>query len=362
MSRSLLLMAFSLSLIVSHYALSFVFVGFLLIAGGVLLFANRSRKTEILATGISVRFALLYTVMSFSWYSCVTGSSSVIDAVRSLELIRISFIGEFLNPAATQGLAVLTTELPYFLHRVVLYVNLVAQGLIVIGVCSTLMTTNRKSTGGLNLVFSWTAFVLMIAAMLVPYVLSTFNGTRLYQIGLIFLFPYVVVGSLTFGKLFRRIPHLRGIIVAKHKEPILFSFFLAASLLLNSGFMYEVAHDHPNVYTLDGAVDGPRFNEREMSGASWLIESKDGSLVHADIYRCLLVNSLSWGTALSLTLDVNHTKAGEYIFLGTLNCEEGRAVVRDFVGSVYNTPSIRIAGVFDGRDLVFDNGGSRIFY
>jgi uncharacterized membrane protein len=362
MSRSLLLMAFSLSLIVSHYALTFLFMGFLVIVGGVTLFADRDRRIKILATGISGRIVLVYIVMSFLWYSYASGSSSLVDAVRLLEMIGSNFAKDFLNPAATQGLAILATGLPSFLHRVVLYVNLVAQGLIVVGVCSTLIPTNRKRNGELNLVFSWTAFVLMVAGMLVPYVLSTLNGTRLYQIGLIFLSPYVVVGSFTIGKLFSRIPQLRGIIVAKHEKPVLLSSFLAIFLLLNSGFMYEVAHDHPNVFTLDSAVDGPRFNEREMSGASWLIKSKDDSLVQADVYRSLLVNSLSLGTALSLTVDVNHTKAGEYVFLGTLNCEEGRAIVTDFVGVIYNTLYVSIAGVFDGRDLIFDNGGSRIFY
>jgi uncharacterized membrane protein len=363
MRRSLLLMAFSLSLIVSHYALAFIFMGFLLTAGGVMLFADRNRKTEILATGISGRFVFAYIVMSFSWYSFVSGSSSLMDAVHSIELVRRNFIEEFLNPAASQGLTTLLIERPYFLHRVALYVNLAAQGLIVTGVCSTLTTTNRKRNGGLNLVFSWTAFVLMIAGMLVPYLLSILNGQRLYQIGLIFLSPYVVVGSLTIGKLFRRIPQLRGIIVAKHEKPILLSFFLAIFLLLNSGFMYEVAHDHPNIFTLDSAVDGPKFNEREVSGASWLIRSKGDSPVQADQYRALLVNSLSWGAALSLTVeDVNHTKAGEYVFLGTLNCEQGSAIVTDFVGAIYIAYYVSIAGLFDGRDLIFDNGGSRIFY
>lgn len=361
MARSLLLIAFALSLIVSHYALTFIFMGILLATGGVMLCTNRRHRSEILATGISGRFSAFFIVAAFVWTSYASGSSSQVDAVHSLEIIRRNLAAEFLDPTTTQGLAIISTEFPYFFHRVALYANLAAQGLIAIGVCTTFI--DRKGHVGLDTIFSRLALLLMIAGLLLPFVMSTLNGTRLYQIGLIFLSPYLLVGSLSICKLFRRIPRLRGVIAAKHDRSILISLFLAIFLLFNSGFMYEVTHDHPNVFTLNSGVDGPRFNDCEVSGASWLTEMKADGLVRADIYRWLLVSSFSWGQASQLTVDVNnHTQAGEYIYLGTFNCEEGRVVVTDFVGTTYNTRYVSIGTAFDGWDLIFDNGGSKILY
>ncbi len=70
-------------------------------------------------------------------------------------------------------------------------------------------------------------------------------------------------------------------------------------------------------------MDGPKFNNMELTGAEWLNDYKLDIVVYSDVYRSLLLNGYFINTHTSIE---NGTQLVEpsYIFLGTYNVENNQ--------------------------------------
>jgi uncharacterized membrane protein len=364
-ARSLMMLFFGFSMIVSHYGLSYFFLIGLIMA----LVVGKGLKRQHVNPErriVSSSFVFSYVILLALWYTYVSGGATLALIVDIARVISSTFGAEFLNPDAAQGLALVVTPGVSVLHEVSKYLQIAAQLLIAIGLFS--ISIGRKNTMNpkevaqkVYLTFSWIAFSMMLAAIAVPFFSSALNTTRLYQIALFFLSPFLLIGLASAMDALRRVSSGR---LACNRNTLfkIAALFVAVFFIFNSGLIYEISGDHPTAITLSNKVDFARFNSQEVSCGEWLLETKGATPVYADQYRMLLLVGLGWNSTHRLPADLNKTPAESYIFLGSNNINQNMVVALRMVGTVKTTELVSSQLIVDNRSVIFDNGGARVYF
>jgi len=207
------------------------------------------------------------------------------------------------------------------------------------------------------LAFSAANLILFLAGLVLPFFASSLNASRLYQLGLIFLSPFLVIGGVVVVKV------AKGLVgkpwSARSSRHALqgFSVFLALFLLFNSGLVYELARDNPTSISLNGAIDYPRFSDREVGAAYWLKASVN-TFVAADAHRYQLLAG-SGVSFLIVPSNATSVPADDYIFLGQYNIAHEQFLAFHAQGAYGYLEYVDIASYTRSRDLIYDNGGRR---
>ena len=311
--RSLLFIVFGISLVVSHYGLSYVYMLCLIAAWLILVLIDNpemqrlgtnfqskfGRAREKLAGNpISLKvdrtirstFVLLFITFALTWYLYVSSSSTFNAIVHIGNHITNSIFTDFLNPEVAEGLDFITRKTISPLHNVAKYLHLLSLFFIAIGVLTLML--NRKGTEMKfereYEAFSLVSFLICLAGISVPFFASALNTTRLYQIMLIFLAPFCVIGGVTVFKLINKVVKTSWTNQRVKSSFKVLSVFFAIFLLFDSGWVYEVANDHPGSISLSqDKLLGFRslIHEQDMTGAEWLAVHRDNStIVYADLY------------------------------------------------------------------------------
>jgi uncharacterized membrane protein len=388
--RSFLFIVFGISLSVSHYGLSYIYM-FCLISAWLILvsgeypwmqklmnnfYSKFGRKREKPAGNpvplkvdrtISSTFVLLFIVFTLAWYMHVSASSTFNAIVRIGDHIASNIFTEFLNPDAAQGLGIIMTETVSPLHSVAKYLHLLSQFFISIGILTLMLKrVNTKFERGYS-TFSLVFFVICFVGIAVPHFASSLNTTRLYQITLIFLAPFCVIGGIA---VFRRVNHVvkkswTDRIVRSSLRVL--SVFFAIFLLFNSGWVYEVVKDHPGSIALNSTIDFPRFNEPEILTGQWLKDRKNVKIdVYSDDYRSLLL----W-----CALGEKHAFRGDdeittwipnnvYIFLGRENAKNEKIILitpTEKRKSV-DLQNLTLSNTLLNMNRIYNNGDAHVYY
>ena len=159
----------------------------------------------------------------------------------------------------------------------------------------------------------------LLAAIAVPYFASSLNTTRLYQITLFFLAPFCVIGGRA---TFNKIKKVSGTRLGENsmKDSLkLLSIFFAIFLLFTSGFIYEVAKDNPSTISLDKTMDYPRFNDKEVHAAKWLVDISDSYPIYADRFGWLLLYGFGHWRVRTFSAETEELPFGAYVYLRNLN-------------------------------------------
>ena len=357
--RSILLIVFVFSLIVSHYGLSYIFMASLIVVRAILYFYEQYHHKKI-TFDITTSFVFLFITFIISWYMYISSSSSFSSIVYLVNNIANSIFTEFLNPDFSQGAAIILETTASPLHDVVKYIHLIAQFFIGIGIFILILNRSNLAFEKEYAAFSVVNFIILLFGIAVPFVASSLNTTRLYQISLIFLAPFFVIGGITFFSSMNGI--CRSIKSDQNKDYWLkiLSLFLVIFLLLNTGWVYEVAKDNPTSISLS-VKDYPVFNEQEVIGAKWINNVKDG-MIYGDNFRSLLPNSLEWGTVKPISDDLNNLKLNSYIYLGTFNIREEKILISHQKGVNKIKEYISSTNITSHRNKIYDNNGSEVYY
>lgn len=359
MKRSILLIIFAFSLIVSHYGLSYVFMASLIVVC-FLLYLDRQYQSKNRIDTITSSLVLLYITVAITWYFYISSSSAFNTIVLIGDHIADSIFTDFLNPESAEGLRIISTSTASSLHTVTKDLFLIAQFFISVGILALLSNRSKIKFDREYAVFSVVNFIILLAAIAVPFLASSIATSRLFHISLIFLAPFFVIGGLTTSNVVNNIVKAFRI-KQSIKNPLeILSLFLAIFLLFNSGWVYEAANDPPTPISLNTTLDFPRFNEKEVLGANWLINVKGNNPIYSDEYRWLLIASFKWRSAGTFPFDINKTKDNSYIYLGNLNVEKEEILVVDIKSSrrEYVNSSI----IVDDLDKIYDNAGAQVFY
>lgn len=312
-TRTILFIIFSISLILSHYGLSYIYmfsftVVYLLILlherhdlrnlydtilNQVTVFIKDKGLERLKIQGLisafkdetdakngeyprpykilSFNFILIFIVFAFAWFMFTSSSSSFLVFVKLGNNIVSSITTEFLNPNSVQSLSIIqSASTP--IHSLFRYITYLTQFLIVVGVFSILLKDRMKIKRE-YLTFILVNVLILIGAVTVPHLSNAFNAERLYQITLIFLAPACIIGGLTvirvFEDKFLRKLKISNMNLRSKSIPIL-SLFLVIYFLFNSGLIYYLADDDSTSLGLNTTFDTANYNLMEVQSADWL--------------------------------------------------------------------------------------------
>ncbi|MGB2726937.1 MAG: DUF2206 domain-containing protein [Halobacteriota archaeon] len=395
--RSFLFIVFGISLAVSHYGLSYIYMFCLISAWLMLVFVDspvmqklrddfyskfgRKREKPVgnpvplkVDRTISSTFVLLFVVFTLVWYMYVSASSAFDTIVRIGDHIASSIFTDFLNPEAAQGLDIIMTETVSPLHSVAKYLHLLSQLFIFVGVLTLLLKRVDAKFEREYEAFSLVFFAICFGGIALPYFASSLNTSRLYHITLIFLAPFCVIGGITVFRMLNRVVRASWTDRRVRSSLKVLSVFLVIFLLFNSGWVYEVAKDHPGSIALSqesikeyGDAEGKNafyaayYLDGDIAGVKWISKNRDNkSKVYAD-YTCKRLLLTSYGMMPEEYKLTNTSKVseGSYIFLGYPNVRYG-LMYGPLSGEYWNITDI--LPLLDGGSEIYNNGDAKIYY
>jgi uncharacterized membrane protein len=228
-SKNILFVIFSFGLVVSHYALSEIFLGFIVVALA-LSFISKTINRRL-----TVFYVVSFAVIMFSWYVFTPGSA-VINAITADTNYVLSQIGGFFDPASRGQTVLLGLGFGGFptiwntLSRMFAYAT---EFLIVIGATALLSRKIKLSIDRDYLTFTFIGLAFLFAVIAVPGLANTLNITRFYHILLFVLAPLCILG-IDFIANF----------VHKHKRAFVSLFvvvILVPYFMFQTSFVYEIA-------------------------------------------------------------------------------------------------------------------------
>lgn len=365
-TRSLLLVIFGASLIVSHYGTSYIFL-FIMTAGILIVNTPISKHFQLSSEKFNYKilkpsYIVLFFIVAFAWYMYVSQASVLTAGVKIGGNI-LNSLSELFSPGASQPLAIYTSRLPFF-QSVERYLNLFIQIFIGIGIISTLFNGNKQKFNSEFLAFSWSIFGISVLGILLPYFVSSLNSDRVFHLSLFFLAPYSIIGAMRFMDVInKRIIKERF----KHNSKqiaLIVSAFLLFYFLLNSAFLYQI-FDQPKLgrFALDKDTDFMSFNNNEIAAAKWLENERFPSAnIYADINRaCLLRSRVDVANEMDIWEIDNKFKLSRnsYIFLGYFNIEKQQLLVRESWNEVKYISISRLD--LEEYNKIYDNDRSSIF-
>lgn len=367
--RIVLAVIFLIALIVSHYALSAIFLSILLV---VMLI----QFTEYFMTRRKNRlnnksYDLFHPILIISmicffvvWYFFIAGSV-VIDTIVN---IISNLITEGISGSQSAGI-VQMKHISIF-YSVLGYLIYLTQLLIALGL---LMVVLSKVKFDIKPEFKWISiafFFLLVISVFVPVLSKSLTFSRLFDFASLFLAPFALVGGLT---IFRFLNMIRS-----NKKPSnglkailkLSSTFFTVYLLLNIGFVNEVLNDHPNSIALDFNLDYPKYSDSEVKGASWMGQHGTTLYSMGDPFGSVLLRGYiypPWSVKYFMG-DTTAVPDNVTIFLRQLNVD-GTVMIRS-VNPYYEKPydyvSLQQSAFFNTilihKSTVYVNGGSEVWY
>jgi uncharacterized membrane protein len=409
MPRFSLFGVFGFSLIVSHYALTYVFLFCFILAWLMLLVvgsfdvqaltqrfsrkgdADRSvppfRRPRRLRSGISAVFVVGFTLIAALWYR-FANNSQPFDTFARILAMTLAYLG-IRGPYAqlsgasnatdvplptmistanggldTTGLqSILAYKLP--LHQVTEYLILIALIAAFVGLLFALKERSRLKFSNEYLAFSVAMLVVLYLCLEQPLFAASLNLSRFVQISQIVLSVFLVVGIVGVYGLVKR----RGAKVASQgtmSPPFkALACFMVVLFLFNVGLVYKVAgelNDSPTVMALDTSVDFGKFNDQEMIAAKWIGANASGGIIAADDFRYYAVYTFDPGQARMLASGGSWVDLapGSYVYLGTPNLQTGNLVVG--LNTLTSLPTELNASYYvGGSSLIYSNGGAQVY-
>ena len=320
--RSFLLIVFGFSLAVSHYGLSYIYMFCLIFAWLLLVLAEnpemqrwrnnlhakfgrykRDRPVgnpnflKIKDRTISSTFVVLFIIFTLTWYMYVSSSTAFNTIVHIGDHIASSIFTDFLNPETAEGLDIILKEISSPLHKVTKYLHLLSQFFIFVGVIALMLKREVMKFEREYEAFTLINSVICFAGIAVPFFASSLKTTRLYQITLIFLVPFCVIGGITVFRGMAKMVRVSWTDKRVRHSLNVLSVFFVLLLLFNSGFVYEIADDRPRSISLSSdAIPYFYTHEQDMVGAEWLAKLDDSAIVYGDYFEWLMLPAYGFFT------------------------------------------------------------------
>lgn len=384
-ARSVLIVIFSSSLIVSHYGLAYIYMTILLlsviiknfVSGNMISrirnsisFSREGKTRGAISNYMSSNYIYFYTIFTVTWYVYISDSYVFEVIVKLSQNIINGLFSDFLDPKSTAGLNVLTTGTSSIMYQSLKFLHLITFFFIFIGLLDLIMT-KRKSISEEYLSFSITSFGINAGAIIIPFFASCITTTRLYHITLIYLAPFFTIGGLFIYNLVskRQVRFTISNQAAQSYKAL--SIFLFIFFLFNIGFIHEITHDkNPTSISLNSTYDFPRFNEMEIDGAKWLGDKISNSAAcMADPFGAPLLYEYifpRWRMS-SFKDDTENTSRGSLIFFRNLNVNDkilsstkNRSIERPY-GIVDLKNSIFYNNVLINKSKIYNNKGSEVW-
>ena len=396
--RSFLFIVFGISLVVSHYGLSYIYM-FCLISVWLILvlvenpamqkmrdnfhskFSKYKRdklalvenpnpiSLKIADRTIGSTFVLLFITVTLTWYMYVSSSSAFNAIVQTGDHIVSSISTDFLNPETAEGLSEMLTETYSSLHHIFKIINYLNQIFIMIGGIVLLLKYKEMKFEREFAAFSIINLGICFAGVSVPFFASALNMSRLYHITLIFLAPFCVIGGIT---VFRAISWAFKVSWTNKRVRSslkVLSVYFVIFFLFSTGFVYQVVEGDSVSISLNPnnpSVFRMLIHEQDMTSAEWLVaHRKNSTVVYADDYSRSYPLLWAYGfipkkQLIHIYKEHERIRDDSYIFLTYVNVvwdtisfyPEGKVITC----SLHNTTFFQL--VHNHKNKIYDNGGN----
>ena len=361
--KSLLVVIFLTSLSISHYGLSYFTIYFLIfvllaekILGSNLIkrFVYRMKSPVTTTSGdnvINIFIVIFFTAITVMWNIYVAGSITMIHILSLSSRFITAILTDILSPSSSQGLNIILATQDVFLHLVTKYIYFFIIFLFSIGILYLLINYHKLELNNEFKALSLANFTLCIAGVVVPYVSSSLDTTRLFHISTLTLAPYLVLGGQSIVGFLKSIFRIKVDTSGLNYKII--AMILCVFMLFNSGWVYEVTGDHPSSYLLNNNIDTSIFNQMEVTGAKLWNNQRLNQSIYADLNRWLLLESINLNYTIPAYYRVNSTDhlnipSNTFIYLGTYNIQSDKFFLLDspesnFVSTgtiVYNSSKV----------------------
>ena len=366
--RALLSIIFAVSIIVSHYGLSYIFMLSLVGMYLFLIIDNKLIKNKIfkakniMENKVSLSFVLLFAVFTMFWYLYISSSFAFITILDIINHIGGSITTDFLDPYAAQGAAVLNAKVDYPILNIPKDINLLLQFFILSGITGTIYKLKKTKFKPEFISFSLISLLILFLSIILPFFASALNITRIYHISLFFLAPFAIIGGIQFFKILFRIfkkPWTKKWTDISLK---ILAVLLVIQLLFYTGFVFEIAHENPESYAFCGMVsfalsnmDYPVTTTQEVDSMKWLYSVKNNGRIYADEYRRLF--AAGYGIPTSGFNGINNS----YIFLGKFNLNTKTILISKLVKATLDQHYIDYSNIIRDRNSIYDNGNAEVF-
>lgn len=321
-------------------------------------------KRERLVVNLS--FLALFTLSILIWYF-YTSNSSIIDSLMGIGQSIISNLYTFMDPNTTQGLSLVVNEQATPLKNLHKYIYLISQFFIFSGIVTLFLRKDGMKFNPEYKALSYATFLILIVGILLPFFSSQMNTSRLYHIALIILSPFCIIGII---KITYKLKLLTKINLKQERYIQIVSTFLIIFMFFDTGLIYAVTDQSQSTsIALNPNTDFPKFNDREVTAGNWLANHnyKNNGTVYADKYRSSVLNSMLPSVKeippQLNTIELCSKCNSSYVFLGTLNIDKNQILVENMVGAnvVLNQNYISPQEILKDRSKIYDDGGANIY-
>ena len=267
--RSALIILFIFSLIISYYAISYLFIIGMFFVWLVLILWKKTQN----ATLVTISSSFLALCLAFSWAVYATGNVGF----TSIEIIIKQMYENFWNSIFSSSLRDVTmlrslgqAGFPTLEYELMVWIYRLTQVFIIVGVLLFLwkLISDKKKSNLEYGLFSFVNISFLAVAIVMPYFVKM-GSVRLYQMTLVFLAPFCIIGGIGIfngiSKFFKKKIPRRKMLIA------LVMVVLIPYFLFNSGFLFEVTKDDP--------VSIPLSKDRMIESDSNLIISRIGTFL-----------------------------------------------------------------------------------
>ena len=350
----------STALIVSHYALSVIFISFLFFVW-ILLFAMK--RWRAYTPKITLSMVVLFFVLMFSWY-IYTSNSATFESILEFANHLYGELGEWANPASrgTTVLRGLGMEAPpSFWNAISRGFAYFVQFLIVIGFVGLITSRVNTRLDREYLAFVLLATALLAALILVPGLAESLRMTRFYHILLFFLAPLSALGAEFLVKLaFKRKTELA--------MSVLLLVVMIPYFLFQTNFVYEVVGsdswslplskyrmDDLRLYYIYGYID-----EQSAFGAGWLAENVNFKFtpIYADVqarFSSLTYCGVTYEAQVHTLSNATIIATSGTIFLNRLN------VIGEKILGTYLLWNSSEVSFLEDLHIIYSNGACEIY-
>lgn len=410
LKKATLLIIFSLSIVVAHYGLSYIYILYLLTALP-LLFLWRSTTARGLWERIAARFSkfrhrvsithqppklkseppprstltatyvILFIVFCLAWYMYATSGSIFGAVVRVGDHIYNTLTADFFllearDPHITQALALTpmrAREIEWEIARVIQYVT---QVFIVVGIIGLIANWRKTKFYPEYAVLSLVSMGLIAICIIVPHFASKLNMSRIYHITLFFLAPFFILGGIaTFRWLFRML-RLRQLLDDHAFLKLVVIFVIIPYFLFTTGFIFQLSGATPGsmalaLYQADWLIS----TDAEAQACQWAGNNIESNVkIYADRFGIFMLSfggmrGVSKWIPLSLSglsSEPDKIDPGAYIFLRRWNTVHGEMMLFEKAGGqliqVYKDikGDADMANTLQERNRIYDNGSAQV--
>lgn len=361
--RNILFVILGAGLVLSHYALAYIFLLTIVVAFVLLALVDylRSRETDLFSNWrrkISFALVLTFLTITFCWYVFVN-SSATFDLLSQEINSVTSNLNQFFNPqsrgTALQGLGIIQPS--SILNSVSIVFFLASEFLLFVGF--VVLMTSKKRSMGFSIEYKAIAAINMAIIaidLLLPRIADTFLMERFYQTTLIILAPLAILGGKTIIELMPRSN------IRKLYAPILVFVLFIPLFLFQTGFVYEVAKlssSSPSLsmYRWDSlAIYGYFVNASEVTAAQWLprFTNTDNIYVYSDavsLYNVLTGYGMMERGRIFFLSNTTSLNSNDFIYLANVR----------LINQGYIFNASQIAPILENQNILYSNGESEIY-